>query len=200
MSCSARKSLDNQQPTSYTLPHQKQERNIMSEQTTLTISQALRYAAKLKNQISDARTRAQSSLTHKSDQQTAFNFQDMLDKSFELGYKLAELQGKLAEVNANNTVKYLGVDVSLAHAVRILQEIKGQIAWIKALPSLQTQITKTQDRVWNDEKDEYVSVTVQMLCYLPEADKADLVDNLQDKFDVLNSAVEHANQTVSFTF
>jgi hypothetical protein len=168
--------------------------------TTMTISQGIRYAAKLKKKISDARDRALSSITHKSVQETAFKFDDMFDLSSSLISQLSKLQGKLSEANSFNTVQYKNDTISLSHAIKILQEIKGQIAWVKSLPSLQTYVVKTVEREWNSKEEEYVNIPVEMICHLPEANKADVVDELQEQFDMLNSAVETVNQTATFEF
>jgi hypothetical protein len=165
----------------------------------VTISQALRYASKLKNQISDARSRAAGSLNHKAGESTAFSFPDMLAKADALSSELAALQGKLASVNAASSVEYKGSSITLSHAVRVLQELKGRIAWLKGLPVLQTESTVTTERTWDDVNDKYVNQTSTMICSLPEAKRAEMVDALQEEFDSLNGAVELANQVVKLT-
>jgi hypothetical protein len=167
--------------------------------TEVTISQALRYTSKLKNQISDARSRAAGSLNHKAGEATAFSFTEMLTKTEALSSELAALQGKLASVNASNVVEYKGSPITLSHAVRVLQELKGRIAWLKGLPVLQTESTVTTERTWDDVNDKYINQTSIMICCLPEAKRAELVDALQDEFDSLNGAVELANQVVKLT-
>jgi len=165
----------------------------------VTISQALRYASKLKNQISDARSRAAGSLNHKAGEPTAFSFPEMLAKSEALSSELAALQGKLASVNASSTVEYKGNSITLSHAVRVLQELKGRIAWLKGLPVLQTDTVVTTERSWDDVNDKYINQTSTMICCLPEAKRAEMVDALQEEFDSLNGAVESSNQVVKLT-
>jgi hypothetical protein len=165
----------------------------------MNISQALKYASKLKKQISDARTRAAGSLNHQYGEETAFSFNEMLEKADNLSYELAALQGKLAEANAKSTVEYKGNRITLAHAVRILQELKGRIAWLTSLPSLKTEKTTSTDSVWNDATDKYIQKTVVTICNLPEAKRAELVDALQEEFDSLNGTVESANQVIMVT-
>lgn len=167
--------------------------------TEVTISQVLRYASKLKNQIGDARSRAAGSLNHKIGEATAFSFPEMLAKADALSSELAALQGKLASVNASSSVEYKGSSITLSHAVRVLQELKGRIAWLKGLPALQTESTVTTEREWDDVNDKYVNKTSTMICNLPEAKRAEMVDALQEEFDSLNGAVELANQVVKLT-
>jgi hypothetical protein len=164
--------------------------------TELSISQVLRYASKLKNQISEARTRAQRSLNHQKDQSTAFDFYEMFNKANSLSDELAALQGKLASANANNTVDYKGNKITLGHAVRILEELKGRISWIKGLNSLDMCETKSSEKVWDETSDKYVLKETITVCALPEADKADRCERLQEEFDLLNGAVESANHIV----
>jgi len=165
----------------------------------LTIAQALRFASKLKNQVSDARARAVSSLNHKKDDQTAFDFSEMLEKADSASYELASLHGKLAIVNATNTVQYKGNSISLSHAIRILQELKGRIAWVKALTVAATENYKVAETTWSETAEKYVNGSAEMVCHLPEAKRVALVDSLQDEFDSLNGAVEMINQTVKIT-
>jgi hypothetical protein len=167
--------------------------------TELTISQALRYSSKLKNQISETRTRAFGSLNHKSGEPTAFSFSEMVGKSEKLSDELANLQGKLAVANATNTINYKKETLTLAHAVKILQELKGRIAWMKTLPCLSNESVTTTDSQWDDDNFKYVKQQVTTLCCLPEADRAEIVDNLQEEFDSLNGAVEALNQTAKLS-
>ena len=173
----------------------------MSEATTpaLSISQALRYASKLKGKIADARTRAASSITHKAGEETAFDFQAMLASSDALSDELAALQGKISVANATNSVTFDGNQISLSHAVRILQELKGRIAWVKGLVVLQVESVEQSDVDWDEVAVKNVKKSWRMICRLPEAAKAALADELQEKFDRLNGAVESINQVTFLT-
>jgi hypothetical protein len=173
----------------------------MSEATTpaLSISQALRYASKLKGKIADARTRAASSITHKAGEETAFDFKAMLDSADTLSDELAALQGRIAVANATNSVIFEGNQISLSHAVRVLQELKGRIAWVKGLTVLQVESVEQSDVDWDDVAAKSVRKSWRMICRLPEAARAALVDQLQEKFDRLNGAVESINQVTFLT-
>ena len=167
--------------------------------TEMTIEQAIKYTSKLKKKISDARMRATTSLNHKSDEKTAFDFQEMLTSADVLSYQLAEVQGKLAVKNATNTVKYMDRDITLSHAVRILQELKGRIAWLDGLPSLNTDSVASTERAWDEVSEKYITTPVVTKCNLPAAKKAAMMDALQDEFDLLNGAVNLVNQVVKLT-
>ena len=166
--------------------------------TEISISQALRYSGKLKKQLSDAKERAQRSISHIKGQGTAFSFQEMFDKVNSITDELATLKGKMAIANATNTIDYNGNKITLAYAIRILEEIKGKIAWLKGLPCQQLPETTSTDRVWDEDSDKSVPKTVVTICHLPEASRAELVDNLQEEFDNLNNIVESVNHVVKF--
>jgi hypothetical protein len=138
-------------------------------------------------------------LNHKDGEQTAFFFPEMLKKADALSYELAHIQGKLAVANATNTVEYMGSVISLSHAIRILQELKGRISWVKALPCLATEKVSTSDRDWDELTDKYITKASTLICSLPEAKRAELADSLQEEFDTLNGAVELINQTVTLS-
>jgi len=165
----------------------------------LTISQAIRYSSKLKSQISDSRDRALSSFIYNKNETPAFNFAEMLSKADSLSSELAELQGKIAFANSNNTIEYKGSVINIAHAIRILQELKGRIAWAKNLPALASAITTHQDAEYDENTGKYNKKTLEKVCCLAQADKANLIDSLQEEFDTLNGIVEFSNQTVKIT-
>lgn len=165
----------------------------------MTISQALRYASQLKGKISDARERAKSSLTHKAGAPAPFSFDDQIKIADDLTDELAALQGKLAEANATNTVDYKGTQISLAHAVRVLQELKGKTAWFKELSCLAADRVESEERSWDEMTDKYISKTVATICGMTQAQRAARVDSLQEEFSSLNGAVESANHTVKLT-
>lgn len=166
----------------------------------ITISQALRYSSKLKKQISDARIRAANSLNYKAGEETAFSFIEMLKKADSLSYELAKLHGKMAVANASNQVEYEpGEFITLSHAIRILEETKGRIAWVKALPCQMIESVSTIDQVWDDGQSKYLNKSTTTICSLPEAKRAELLDKLQDEYDALNGAVELVNQVVKIT-
>lgn len=165
----------------------------------LTIKQAISYASQIKKRISDARSRASSSLNHKAGEETPFSFQEMLAKSDQLSDELAAVQGKLAVANATNTVDHKGQTLILSHAIRLLQEMKGKIAWLNGLPVQATESLTSNEREWDETLDKSVMKKTVTFCKLPEAKRAELVDALQDEFNLLNGAVELVNQVVKLT-
>jgi len=106
---------------------------------------------------------------------------------------------KKATANPTTNLEDKTYRITLAHAVKILQELKGQIAWLKSLPCLANESVTTTDSQWDDDNSKYVKQQITTLCSLPEADRAEMVDNLQDEFDSLNGAVEALNQTTKLS-
>jgi hypothetical protein len=131
----------------------------------------------------------------------------MMDKADSLSYELAALRGKLAVANAVNTILYSGnfggksdlKEISLAHAISILQELKGRIAWVKGLPCQSVSKISGSSQEWDESAEKYINKPFITFCNLPEAKRAALVDALQEEFDLLNGAVESINQMVKIT-
>jgi hypothetical protein len=167
----------------------------MTDYSKVTISQGLRLAAKLKKQVADLKERAESSVKHKVGEATAFEFTDVYDEVLTRSTDLSNLKGLIAEANAKTKIKWENVDISLATAIAILSEIKGQIAWTKTLATQPVERVKFEVKVWDDNIDKYVISQQEMFCHLPEGVKATTIDLLQEKFDRLNALVEAANQT-----
>lgn len=166
---------------------------------TQTIDQTLKYAAQLKKKIADARKRAESSLVYKQGETPPFSFSEMMAKEAAISNELAKIQGKLAVANATNTIEYKNDNISLSHAIRLLQELKGRIAWINGLGSLANEQTYSTEAIWDDQKSDYLRKQVVTICNLPEADRAKLVDSLQDEFNLLNGLVDSANKTITIS-
>lgn len=161
---------------------------------SISISQALRQAAKLKSQISEARSRAAMSLNFVSGEAPPFDFLEQTDNASLLQDKLIKLKANIATANATTTITYNDVTITLTEAVAMLQELKGEIAWLKTLPVKPAMTTNSATRCWSDELDKYVEKSVQYTCVLPEAHRAEAIDLLQDKFDTINALIEEKNQ------
>ena len=160
----------------------------------MTIAQALRHAKKLKGRIDEARARAVASVNYLKASTPPFRFDEQMARANKAGSELAELQGLLAVANATNTVTHDGHEVTLAHAVRLLQELKGRLAWLRGMSVKPAAVTGEQSLIY--AAGGHQTIIQEVACDLPEATKADLVDKIQDQFDALNGAVEALNQTV----
>jgi hypothetical protein len=156
-----------------------------------TISQALRRVKKLKGELASHLDRARVAVTHRAEQVPAFAFSNCIELAAKARGEMLHLQTDIAVANSKNTVDWEGKPMSLALAARTLAELRGEIAWVKALP------VKAQGSTTESEQEyvggQYVTVTKTFTCHLPEADQAALVERLQGKFDALNDLVETAN-------
>jgi hypothetical protein len=163
-----------------------------------TISQAMRYAATLKAKLSEIKKRASSSLVYKKDSSPPFSFEEQEREYQTLSYQLAKVKGALAVANSTTTIKYKDESITLSHAINMLQEVKGYIAWLKELPCLPSKETNSSDRTWDDANDKYITNQVITCCVLPERIRAEKVDSLQASFDELNWLIESKNQVTKF--
>lgn len=160
----------------------------------MTISQALRRIKKLKGQLADHLARAQAGVSFRVDSPPAFAFAASVERANAVRDELLGLESRLAVTNANTSFDFDGRKVSLASAVRLLQELKGQIAWYKALPVRAREDTSEESWSYNDEG-KHVRTQIAWKCSLPEEKRAAVSEGLQDHFDRLNDAVERANHS-----
>jgi len=157
----------------------------------MTISQALRLAKKLKGQISVLRTRAAVSVSHRKDSPPAFEFDDLYRKLEGVSSELSSIEGRIIATNASTFVEHSGTKITLAHAVRILADLKGQIAWLNTLSVRSRDTTSESDIEYRAGV--HQTVITEWTCHLPEALRAEKVDALQAEFDALNDVVERIN-------
>jgi hypothetical protein len=110
----------------------------------ITIAQALRRIKKLKGQIAEHTQRAQASVSYEKDKVPAFSFGEemLLMKAAQL--ELVDLQSRVAVANAKATILDGEDVITHAEAIRRLQEIKGEIAFLKIGLSKDLSI-RTQD-------------------------------------------------------
>lgn len=167
----------------------------MSEQ--MTIAQALRRVKKLKGLIAEHKANAVAGVSYISDKIPAFRY---LEEEAEMNKAIAELidlESKIAIANATATVTEEGVSIALAKAIRMLQEIKGQISFYHSLP-IRTGVEKTRVNEWDDCESKMIwrNVETTYISDLSEKDRSNVVKALQDRFEVLNNLVEDANHKV----
>jgi hypothetical protein len=159
-----------------------------------TISQGLRHAAKLKGELKDLLARAASSVSYQEDQPPAFNFNEMMEQASKIREELVKLDTALLITNATTTLKFSGEAMTLTEAVRLLQETKSFISWLRDLRGIlpRDKVPKTT-REYNEETEKTMNVVVNQLCDLPEAKRVEAIKVKQGYFDALNDAVETTN-------
>jgi uncharacterized small protein (DUF1192 family) len=163
----------------------------------MTIAQALRRIKKLKGLIAENEQRAKAGVSYDVTKVPAFRFRESLDKMFALQDEMVALEARVAIANATATVQDGDRVVSMALAVRSIQELKGRIALLKGL-HLRNETVKDRQTEWDDNESKHitrVSETVYM-SDLTEQDRDSQIKSLQDHFEVLNNAIENVNHEV----
>lgn len=161
----------------------------------MTVSQALRRMKKLKGQVAEHLERATRAVSWAEKSPPAFEFSKCMEEAEAVRDELVALDTAVAVANATTELEFEGARMPLVRAVKLLQELKGQIAWAKALavqPQADFVVESTEyAEVGGDYK--HVRVERKHKCALPEAKRAELASSLQDRFDRLNDAVETKN-------
>jgi len=162
----------------------------------MTIAQALRRIKKLKGQIAEHDQRAKAGVSYDQTKVPAFRFKEAVDAMFTIQDEVVALDSRVAIANAGNYIQDGDQRVSLAQAIRTLQELKGRIAFLKGL-HLRNETVKDRQTEWDDtEMKQLTRVTeTTFVSDLSEKDRDQQVKVFQDRFEVLNNAVEDANHT-----
>jgi hypothetical protein len=158
----------------------------------LTISQALRNAARLKGKLAEYKTRAAAAVTFKSAEKPAYNFAETVKRIESTRLELIAIEARLAVTNAVTKIEFGGKTMTLTYAVKLLQEHKGELAWLKSLVVRSAQSTNEEETVYVHGGGHQVKL-IPMTCDLPEASRSDKVDDVQASFDALNDLVEKKN-------
>lgn len=163
-----------------------------------TISAALRRIRKLKGQIAEDRGAAFKMNSWPAGQEPPFRFDVLVGRSDVATQELIKLSAAVAEANAMHAINHDGQEMTLQCAIKTLQELKGQIAWLKSLSCL----PHTSQNHEIEQKTGYGQPAapprvVQVLCAFTEPMRVEKVRALQDKFDALNDALEARNHEVT---
>lgn len=110
---------------------------------------------------------------------------------------MVALEARVAVANATAIVNDGDKSISMALAIRTLQELKGRIAFLKGL-HLRNETVKDRQTEWDDVEMKHINRFTETVFKsdLSEQDRDSQVRGLQDRFETLNNAVEDANHTV----
>ncbi len=164
----------------------------------ITLAQALRQVKKLKGSLSDHLDRAKGSISFRLDNQPAFDFKASVEQAESFRVRLLDLESRIAVTNAVTSFQWHDSTVPLFRVVRELQELKSRISWVKALPVRARPQTFDAERDYGDDG-KITTVKSEVRCDLPEADRASLLEKLQEEFDQLNDAVEKVNHATKLS-
>lgn len=162
----------------------------------LTIAQALRRVKDIKGKVAKHVANAQGSVTHKTKDAPAYAWGDEMRSAETLVEEMIDLQTRIGIANATTSFDYEGKTRTLLWCTKKLAEIKGAIALTENFS------VKAHDKT-SEEEFEYVrkedgtlahaKVSTEWTCHLPEAQRANRVRLLQEKFAALNDLVETTN-------
>lgn len=164
----------------------------------LTIAQALRRIKKLKGEIAEHENRIRAGVSYVSDRVPAFRYADERQNLTAAKQKMLVLQSQVAVANATTKVSHEGMEIPLALAVRMLEELKGEVALLKGL-TIRNETVKTRESEWSDVVNNSVTVVTETVWVsdLSEQKRAAEVKSLQGRFEELNNIVEDANHKVT---
>lgn len=165
--------------------------------TQLTISQALRRVKRAKGRVAELKTRAAQSVSYLAEQKPTFDFKATRVELAAAKEELIGLETSIACANAVNTVSFQGKDITLAEAIRRLQELKDDMSWLAHL-TLRSGKERTREYEWDAQGERQVQVTRETVYAsdMSEPERVKEMDNLRDRFESLNGLVESANHRV----
>lgn len=167
----------------------------MSEK--MTIAQALRRIKNLKGQISENQERARLGVSYETTKIPAFLYREAVELMFSIQDEMIGLESRVAIANAKATVQSEGTEVTMAFAIRTLQELKGRIAFLKGL-HLRNETVKERSNDWDDVEMKHIARVTETIYVsdLTEQERDQQVKALQKRFEALNNDVENANHQV----
>lgn len=161
---------------------------------TLTISQALRRTKKLKGRMGELTARAGASVSYVSDAKPAFDFKATRAEVNKVREELITLEAAVARANAQATIDFDGKVMTLAEAIRRLQECKAEMSWVSGL-TLRAGVERRRENDYDLEtgRSKIATVETTYVSDLSEVERANELDKLRDRFERLNDLVESAN-------
>lgn len=165
----------------------------------MTISQALRRVSKLKGQMAEWDARARAASTTVKGKEPEFAFKESVEKLDLLREEVVGLTEAVAVANATNSVEFEKGKVTLAGAIRRLQELKSRIALYKGIVIRNEKVEETE---WDADPADYSKrvpnkKVTEFVASISEKDRDAAVKTMQDKFEALNDALESANHRVT---
>jgi ferric iron reductase protein FhuF len=165
----------------------------------MTASQALRQIKDLKGKLSSHQEHAAGAVYYQDMNKPAFDFKTECEGVEKVRRELLMLQTALAVSNATTEIEWKNKKVLVAWAVRYLEELKGEKAWVDGLhvaEQAESMQDNPQTRMVNGQ---YQSVNEprKFVCQLPRAEQFKRAQALQEEFNRLNDLVETSNhQTI----
>lgn len=162
---------------------------------TMTISQALRRVKRLKGRYSELSQRATGSVSYEQGKKPVFDFAATRGEMAKVREELVVLEAAIAVGNAEAIVEYAGKHMTLAEAIRRLQEFKTELAWLARLELRSgTEVGREIDYDESIGRNVPRRIETTYISDLSEIDRANEVERLREQFEELNDLVESANR------
>jgi hypothetical protein len=160
----------------------------------MNIAQALRRIKKLKGRMGELSARAAASVSYDVTRKPAFDFRKTRDEVAVIREELVTLEASVARANAGAEIECDDKRLTLAEAIRRLQECKAEMAWLGQL-GLRSGIERRQERDYDEATGRSVLVKheTEYAADLSEVERAAEIETLRGRFERLNDAVEAAN-------
>jgi hypothetical protein len=164
----------------------------------LTINQALRRRSVLKGDIKSWAERAlESNVNLANSTPSPYKCSACLVSYKESVTELTVIETRIAITNALVKIKWEDKDIPLALAVRMLANLKSEIAFMKTVPVLNSKEVKRIETKSNfDRKSgDFIDVEKEVIdtCMIDRLEMQSFIDAKQKTFDDLNGVVESAN-------
>ncbi len=161
----------------------------------LTISQALRRVKKLKGRMGEHTARATGAVSYDVKAKPVFDFAAECGNVARVREELVTLEAAIAVANATNKVSFEGRELTIAEAIRRLQETKAEIAFLQGLRIQEGTVQGPVEHDWDSATGQRTLRRPEVTYHtdLKETDRVARIDVLRERFDRLNDTVETAN-------
>src|SRR5271157_5818737 len=158
----------------------------------MTVSQGLRAIADLKGKLAKHQKHAEESILFYKHAQPAFDFKTEIQEAEVVRNNMLRFQTAIAVSNATTKVDWKGKKVLVAWAIRHLEELKSEKAFIDSLtvaPQHETQEEHHRNGYVNGQLTQ-IDDPYTKICALPEAEQFKRSQMLQEAFNCLNDVIE----------
>ncbi len=160
----------------------------------LTIAQGLRALKRMRGDLANVRGRLANSSSWQKGKKPEYPFSECLKRQQELTAEFTHLHSRLLRANATNTVSFDGQDIPLCEALLILNEIKGEIAIFSSLDLREGKMER-EPRYNIHSGGAIPSEPIIFERAISERERDDSIEELKQRFERLNDAVETVNHT-----
>ena len=159
----------------------------------MSIAQGLRNAKRLAGRISTVNRRAQSAVSWTDKRSADFPFDDMVAEEQRLIAERLSIKAAIDLANATHMVTFGDEEMTIATAVRLMRELKGERDFYSKL-AIRTGDERGEVLDY-DERGRAQFETITWISALTEVERAAKMDKLQVRMDELNDVLETANHT-----